>query len=107
MPSDFPQPTFPYRAHGIALSSFGEEGGYIASGHIEGRRFIAACNHHARIEFGVRNMTDDRDVTAADVLAGIRRRWAVPAAPEGYEWALEWADEGADGAIPVTVWEPW
>ena len=106
---EIPRPEFDLRAYGVALASFGE-GGYIAPGHIEGRRFIAACNNYARAWFGLRNMVDDRHVPAAAVLADIRRGWVVPADPAEYhhefEWAVKWVTEETPGALAMTVWEP-
>jgi hypothetical protein len=109
---EIPQPTFPHRAYGVGVTSFGEEGGYMAQGHVPGPRFLAACNHLARTELGLRNACDDTWERAEMWLLNVEHVWAVPVDPaecnDEFAWAVDWSDATKDtpGAIPVTVWEP-
>lgn len=106
-----PQPAFAHRAYGVELTSFGEEGGYAARGHVPEYRFLAACNHLGR-SMGLRNASDDRHDSAENWLAFAAHVWAVPEEPpypDENEWWVRYdstVTAGTPGAIPMTVWEP-
>lgn len=107
----YPSPEFDHRAYGVEVTSFGDEGGYAARGHVGDRRFAAACNHFARTVQGLVNALDDRDSTIGDFTCDIRRVWAVPVDPAAFGcdgWAVSWTGihGGTPGAIPMTIWEP-
>lgn len=108
----FPQPTFGHHAYSVDVTWFGDEGGYIARGHIPELRFIAACNHLARKELGLHNMVDESHPELEDLLTGVSHIWAVPSDPAEFggefEWAIQYGGITGDtpGAMPVTVWEP-
>lgn len=111
--TDYPKPTFSHRAYGVQVEWFGEDGGMVALGHISDLRFVAACNCLARKEGGLRNIWDDPAVTLDDVLAEVKRIWAVPADPAGVSsdpdgWAVSWygITEQTPGAIALTVLDP-
>lgn len=107
-----PQPTFPNHAYGVYLTWFGGNGGMAACGHIPDLRFLAACNHLARVEGLMRNIVDEPFARLDDVLVRVQRCWAVPVSPDeaepgdDYDW---YADLGRDiteetpGAIAITV----
>lgn len=113
MPADeIPQPTFPHRAYGVELTTFGEEGGYAARGHVPEFRFLAACNHFARTVIGEYNAARDPGARAEDWLVCAVHVWALPEMPpypdEADWWVRYDSTITADtaGAIPMTVWEP-
>jgi hypothetical protein len=114
MPADeqIPQPTFEHRAYGVDLTSFGEEGGYAAQGHVPERRFLAACNHLARTSLGWGNAADDKSESAEGWLVYAAHVWALPEEPphpDENEWWVRYdSSVTADtpGAIPMTIWEP-
>jgi hypothetical protein len=105
--AEIPAPTFPHRAYGVGVTWFGEDGGMAAHGHIPDLRFVAACNHLARKEAGLRNIWDDSCAELDDVLPAVTRIWAVPVPPSGrgFEWEVTWhgITEQTPGAIPLTV----
>ena len=108
---EIPQPTFPHHAYGVNVTWLGDEGGMIARGHIPERRFIAACNHLARVECGLTNIWDEHTATLDEALAMVARDWAVPTAPADFGGDFEWAvslaaDEHTPGAIAVTTLLP-
>jgi hypothetical protein len=106
----FPQPHFPYRAYGVDMAWVGEDGGMAACGHVPDLRFVAACNHLARKEAGLRNIWDDPSATLEETLGDVIRVWAVPADPAKYasDWAVTWhgVTEHTPGAFPLTVLWP-
>ena len=82
-----------------------------ARGHIPDLRFVAACNHLARVECGLTNIWDDRTATLDDVLSEAVRGWALPIAPMDphFEWAIDISSritEQTPGAFPVTTLMP-
>lgn len=109
--AEFPEPTFPHRAYGVDLTSFGEEGGYAARGHVPERRFLAACNHLGR-SMGLKNASGDLLDSAENWLAYAARVWALPEMPPQpgeHDWWVRYDSSvtaSTPGAIPMTVWEP-
>jgi hypothetical protein len=107
-----PPPTFPHHVYGVNLTFIGEDGGIMAEGHVPLVRFVAACNHMARNEFGHRNLLDYSEATLGEALEGVRQCWALPAdEPDGEDcdWYVRHNADvtaGTPGAIPVTLWEP-
>jgi hypothetical protein len=117
------------RAYGVEVDWIGEDGGMVAYGHVEPRRFLAAANRWARESSGggLREASTFNE-TYADALSGVRHAWAVrlpkcdcPADelgewgcrrdgdhdPEPYPemWALRIDGVTADtpGAFPITL----
>lgn len=113
MPDDkpVPEPTFHHRAYGVEVTSFGEEGGYAARGHVSEMRFLAACNHLGR-SMGLGNAAGDKSATADEWLVYAAHVWALPEEPpwpDEHEWYVRYdSTVTADipGAIAMTVWEP-
>lgn len=105
----FPSPAFHYHAYGVDLTWIGDDGEMAALGHVPDLRFIAACNHMAREEAGLPNVTGDHNSTYRDVCKEIRRVWAVPCQPDGDDWRVTriGITEDTPGAIPLTILEPW
>jgi hypothetical protein len=105
-----PQPTFPHTAYGVSVTWLGEDGGMAAQGHIPDLRFLAACNHMARKDIGLRNIWDDPCLTVDDALGAVIRVWAVAIDPphDGEEWWVSWGGitEQTPGAFPLTVLWP-
>ena len=108
--SEYPPPMFTYGAYGVEVDGFGEDGGYVARGHVPDLRFVAACNHMARTILGLRNVFDDPLLTLDDVLPAVSRVWAVSTdpVPDGYDWAVRYGGitEDTPGAFPITVLDP-
>ena len=106
---EIPKPIFTHRAYGVDVEWFGEDGGMCARGHVPDLRFVAACNHLARM-VGWRNVFDCFSATLDEVLVIVTRVWATPIAPDsGSEWAVYYGrDNTADtpGAIPMTILMP-
>ena len=106
-----PQPSFAHRAYGVDLTSFGEEGGYAARGHVPEYRFLAACNHLGR-SMGLPNASGDKHDSAESWLVYAARIWAVPEEPpwpDEHDWWVRYdstVTADTPGAIPMTVWEP-
>ena len=107
------QPTFPYRAHGLALTPLGDEGAIIAEGHVSVRRFIAACNHMARAEMGLGKLTEGMDFESLeDIYGEITYCWVLPVEnpyPD-WEWYVRYDSQvtaETPGSIAVTMWGPW
>lgn len=113
--------------YGIAVCSVGEDGDLLALGHHEPLHVIAAMNAYSRKVIGLMNMCDDpRMPNAVAVIApNLRWMWAQQRTLADCEyraeadkcdcemceelrhggWWLQWSDEQADGAFPVTVWK--
>lgn len=87
--------------HGVHLFT-SEDGSYIAHGHHEQRRIMAAINRHDR-SYGLEPPTYAE--LAEDGI--IVRRWINHLTHDdpNYhdEWTGKWCDAGAPDAIPVTV----
>jgi ADP-ribose pyrophosphatase len=66
------------RAYGVEVDWIGEDGGMVAYGHVEPRRFLAAANRWARESSGggLREASMFNE-TYADALSGVRHAWAV------------------------------
>jgi hypothetical protein len=95
--------------YGVDLHCIGEDGEHlVAFGHIDKRRFFAACNHFARREWSMVNLADGRDATWADVEPDIRyeyARFATEPESSEYAWEVYWRPERDDEhRMPVTVW---
>lgn len=109
-PTGYPPPAFEHRAYGVQLTWFGEDGGMAAAGHVPDLRFIAACNHLARKDAGMRNIWDDPAPDLETTLAAVSRVWAVPIDPGGeFDWAVNYHSGitgQTPGAIPLTVLLP-
>jgi hypothetical protein len=107
--SPVPEPCFPFRAYGVHLSIFGEDGGVAAEGHVSLLRFVAACNRMAR-ENGLISLADVYGVSVEEVLESIQYVWAVPEQPQSpdREWQVRWAGvtKATPGAIPLTIYDP-
>jgi hypothetical protein len=106
-----PLPTFSRTPYGVDVTWFGEDGGMVSPGHVPDMRFIAACNHLARKDAGLRNIWDDPSARLDETLALVLRLWAVSVGPErfGYgEWAVTTHDVTGQtpGAFPLTVLWP-
>ena len=95
-------------AYGVELHCIGDEGQHlVAFGHVDKRRFFAACNYLARREWGLINLADGYAATWTDMEREIRHEYArIATAPETeYDWAVFWQDERDDEHhLPVTVW---
>jgi hypothetical protein len=107
------QPTFPYRAYGLALTPLGDEGTIIAEGHVPARRFIAACNHLACKEMGLGSLIEGMEFESLeDVYGEITYCWVLPVEnpyPD-WEWYVRYDSQvtaETPGAIAVTMWGPW
>lgn len=95
--------------YGIKVTAIGEDGDLLAFGHHEPRRALAAFNRHARTEWGLLNLADNRRAAAADELADIATGWAQfrkPNLTEGedpdWEWVMDPCPADADHATPYT-----
>ncbi|MFH9765112.1 hypothetical protein ACH4N4_30735 [Streptomyces microflavus] len=92
--------------YGVPVAYVGEDGEMLALGHHSPRRVLAAFNAHARRFYGLVNLADDRNATAAAWLADLQPQWAVfrvSVSPESdCAWFSDEAAEGAPGALPVT-----
>lgn len=97
--------------YGVDLHNIGEDGEHLmAFGHLDKRRFFAACNHFARREWCLVNLADGKDATWADVKSEIEYRYArLVITPESeYAWQVWWqAERDDEHPLPVTVWTAW
>lgn len=118
--------------YGLHVGQIGEDGDVLVLGHHEDRRrVLAAVFADYRVMVGERVNEWDPDLTYGDALEGLRRYWAVFAAPCGdhqpahrpdpdcracratasdpdAEWFLWWDRTPEDpDAFPVTVWSVW
>jgi hypothetical protein len=104
-----PAPSFPFTAYGVRLSTFGEDGGAAAEGHVPLLRFVAACNRIAR-ENDLISLANGYKVSVEEILGYVRHVWAVPEWPQvpGWSWQVSWAGvtEATPGAIPLTIYDP-
>lgn len=102
-------PVFEHEAYGIraaALEDISLSDGIVASGHIDPRRFVAACSKVARDEWSCWLSDVTRPGT---VYAAVRHVWAVYTDDSTAEdWRLAWDGVTAEtpGAFPVTVLVP-
>ena len=103
-----PLPQYWHHVYGVHLTDIGEEGGFLADGHVPLPRFAAACKHMGRREFGWRNAADDTTFTLADFAGDTRQAWAVPDVAEEGGWRITWSGvtERTPGALAVTLYWP-
>lgn len=92
--------------YGVPVAYVGEDGEMLALGHHEHRRVLAAFNAHARRHYGLVNLADDQNATAAPWLADLHQQWALFSTPDpatsDYAWVTEEVAEGSPNALPVT-----
>lgn len=106
-------PVMPWTYYGVPVSTFGEEGDWIALGHHEPRRFLAAICRGVRenIDRHVREgLALEWDDTVADILAErITIGYATflaPAADPGDWWGTcHGPVKPTDSAVPVMRWD--
>lgn len=86
--------------HGVHISQ-SEDGAYIAYGHPDARRVLAAINSEAR-DYDYKSSLD-KDA-AASLLSAIEYRYMNEFVqwPDTGEWQGKWCERDAKGAIPVT-----
>lgn len=122
-------PNFPGHAYGVSVSHIGEERDMVAHGHIEPRRFIAACNWWHREATGIPSLGDDGfgdiDMTYVELLSWVRHRWAIRQPkcdcpedqvlergcddhdpdpdPDAWWISLKGVTEDTPGAFPITL----
>lgn len=98
----------PYTTYyGVDLYVIGEDGEHlIAFGHVDKRRFLAACNRYARHEQGLINLADDRRATWKGTEAGITHQYArIVTEDSKYDWEIWWTPEPHTGhPHPITLW---
>lgn len=96
--------------YGIPVTSIGEDGDMLAIGHHDPRRALAAFNRHARVQWGLANVVDDRSASAAELLGDIAQGWGVFRKPwpgsededPDWEWVMERCSETDEHATPYT-----
>lgn len=97
-----PNPEHGHTAYGITVYPLGEDGDLIiAFGHQDKQRFLAACNHYARIECGMLSLTDGWSRISLNVTHTHGLFDPEPDDPDA-EWALNLCDADAPGAVRVT-----
>jgi hypothetical protein len=105
-----PNPPGGHTAYGITLHNLTDEDGIIdtvvAFGHQDKRQFVAACNHLARTDWGVKNLANERGFPWAEAEARVRHEYA-DYRPEGNNRWRDWyarIGPNGPGRVPVTVW---
>lgn len=95
--------------YGIDVTAIGEDGDLLAFGHHDPRRALAAFNRHARTEWGLANLGDDRRAIADDFTGQITTGWGQfrkPLTTEGedpdWEWVMDVCAETDERATPYT-----
>jgi hypothetical protein len=94
--------------YGVDLYCIGEDGEHLmAFGHVDKRRFFAACNRLARTDWGLPNLADGYDATWAVMEPEITHEYACFVTEPGseWDWEIQWQVERDDEhQMPVTVW---
>ena len=98
-----------HTAYGVTVHAIGEDAdALVAFGHIDHRRFFAACQAAARNLWGWNNLGDDIHMTWADIQAEISHDHAFynPQPEESeYAWTIDWGQPAdTPGTIPITIW---
>lgn len=110
--TDLPNPDGGHTVYSITVHPIGEDGDTIvAFGHIDQRRFLAACNHFARVYCGYLNLYEDLSTLAADALTDVDHieAWYDPSPVHEHDWYLYWTQPENEGskaayAVPLTIW---
>jgi hypothetical protein len=98
-----PNPEHGHTAYGVTVYALGEDGDLVvAFGHQDKQRFLAACNHYARIACGMASLTDDWS-WGSKYLKITHTYGTFDPEPDDQdaEWALNLCDD-KPGAVRVT-----
>lgn len=103
-PTTLPNSDYGYTAYGITVFPLGEDGDLIiAFGHHDKRRFLAACNHHARVACGMKSLADGWGLPTQ---SEVSHSYGVFEDPDA-EWVFHSCKADTPGAIRVTKWVGW
>lgn len=97
-----PNPEHGHTAYSVTVYALGEAGDLIvAFGHQDKKRFLAACNHYARIDCGMVSLTDGWTGEFLNITHTYGLFDAEPDDPDA-DWGLKLCDANEPGAIRVT-----
>jgi hypothetical protein len=97
-----PNPDHGHTAYGVTVYALGEDGDLIvAFGHQDKQRFLAACNHYARVDCGMASLTDG---WTSEFLRITHTYGTFDPEPDDQdaEWALNFCKADDPGAVRVT-----